>query len=59
MELKEDYLAVIIAFVVGVLLTYFFLRGSSSTQNVERWEWIDRKGRKREIVVHREVKEGG
>jgi len=25
--------------------------------NVERWEWLDYRGRKRELVIHREVKE--
>lgn len=25
-------------------------------QNVEKWEWVDYKGRKREIVIRREVK---
>ncbi len=24
--------------------------------NVERWQWIDYKGRKRELVIEREVK---
>jgi len=25
--------------------------------NVETWHWIDSKGRKRELVIHREIKE--
>jgi len=37
------------------------LRGRGSLTptmaNVERWEWIDSKGRKRELIVHREVRE--
>jgi len=34
-------------------------RGSltSTMANVERWQWVDYRGRKRELVIHREVKE--
>lgn len=34
-------------------------RGSltSKMTNLERYEWLDYKGRKRELVIHREVKE--
>ena len=34
-------------------------RGSltPSMANVERWEWVDSKGRKRQLVIHREVRE--
>jgi hypothetical protein len=34
-------------------------RGSltATMANVERWEWTDYRGHKRELVIHREVKE--
>jgi len=33
-------------------------RGLAPTMaNEERWTWTDSKGRKRELVIHREVKE--
>lgn len=37
------------------------IRGQSSLMptmtNLERYEWIDYKGRRRELVIHREIKE--
>jgi len=37
------------------------IRGGGSLKptmaNVERWEWVDYRGRKRELVIHREIKE--
>jgi len=37
------------------------IRGRSSLTptmaNVETWEWLDYQGRKRQLIIHREVKE--
>jgi len=30
---------------------------SPTMANVEKWQWIDSKGRKRELIIHREVRE--
>jgi len=53
--------------IVNILLERLSARGASSLRgrsslsptmaNVERWEWTDYKGRRRELIIHREVKE--
>jgi len=30
--------------------------GHNVVENVEKWEWVDYKGRKREIIIHRKVR---
>lgn len=52
---------------INILLERFETRGTMSIRgrgsltptmaNVERWEWVDHRGRRRELVIHREIKE--
>jgi len=52
----------IIFVVLGIVALFYFIRKSSMgapvTQfnNAETWEWVDWKGRDRQITVHRDAK---
>ena len=45
---------------IGLLIAYLIWRSRSSTpiqfNNLETWDWVDWKGRQRQIAVHREAK---
>jgi len=63
-----DWEGVFIGFILGAVFILFITRLGSSqfsssagyslqpiVSNTEKWEWIDYKGRKRYIIVRREV----
>ena len=51
-------LGVLIGIPIGVWLATQFLSRSAPVSNEERWEWVDRRGVRRVIEVHRRVEYG-